>query len=37
MPRALIVTWQLGPVRHTMTDEEQDTIAAALDVGPSPA
>jgi len=31
-----LVTWQLGPVRHTMTDEEQGTIAAALqaDAGP---
>ena len=31
-----LVTWQLGPIRHTMTDEEQGTIAAALefDTGP---
>jgi superfamily II DNA or RNA helicase len=31
-----LITWQLGPVRHTMTDEEQGTIAAALqaDAGP---
>ena len=25
-----LVTWQLGPVRHTMTDEEQGTLAAAM-------
>jgi superfamily II DNA or RNA helicase len=25
-----LVTWQLGPIRHTMTDEEQGTIAAAI-------
>ena len=25
-----LVTWQLGPVRHTMTDEEQGTLAAAI-------
>jgi len=31
-----LVTWQLGPVRHTMTDEEQGTLAAAMhaDAGP---
>lgn len=31
-----IVTWQLGPVRHTMTDEIQGTLAAAqeTDAGP---
>ena len=31
-----LVTWQLGPVRHTLTDEEQGTLAAAMhtDVGP---
>jgi superfamily II DNA or RNA helicase len=31
-----LVTWQLGPVRHTMTDEEQGTLAAAMhaDTGP---
>jgi superfamily II DNA or RNA helicase len=31
-----LVTWQLGPVRHTMTQQEQGTIAAALefDAGP---
>jgi superfamily II DNA or RNA helicase len=31
-----LVTWQLGPVRHTMTDEEQGTIAAALEVDAGP-
>ncbi|MEU0156735.1 DEAD/DEAH box helicase, partial [Micromonospora fulviviridis] len=31
-----LVTWQLGPVRHTLTDEEQGTLAAAMhaDAGP---
>ena len=31
-----LVTWQLGPVRHTMTDEEQGTLAASVhaDAGP---
>jgi superfamily II DNA or RNA helicase len=31
-----LVTWQLGPVRHTVTDEQQGTIAAAMqaDAGP---
>ncbi|GAA3448904.1 DEAD/DEAH box helicase [Dactylosporangium matsuzakiense] len=31
-----LVSWQLGPVRHTMTEEEPGTIAAALefDAGP---
>ena len=31
-----IVTWQLGPVRHTMTEEDQGTLAAAwaADAGP---
>src|SRR5215213_1772374 len=31
-----LVTWQLGPVRHTMTEEEQGTLAAAMqaDAGP---
>jgi superfamily II DNA or RNA helicase len=31
-----LVTWQLGPVRHTMTDAEQGTLAAAMhaDAGP---
>jgi hypothetical protein len=31
-----LVTWQLGPVRHTMTDEEQGTLGAAVhaDAGP---
>lgn len=31
-----VVSWQLGPVRHTMTEEEHGTIAAALefDAGP---
>ncbi|MDG4762507.1 DEAD/DEAH box helicase family protein, partial [Solwaraspora sp. WMMD406] len=31
-----LVTWQLGPVRHTLTDEQQGTIAAAMqpDAGP---
>ena len=31
-----LVTWQLGPVRHTMTDEEQGTLAATMhaDAGP---
>ena len=28
-----LVTWQLGPVRHTMTDEEQGTLAAAMSDG----
>jgi len=23
-----LVTWQLGPVRHTVTDEDPDTLAA---------
>ena len=31
-----LVTWQLGPVRHTLTDEEQGTLAAALDVDAGP-
>ncbi|WP_250028844.1 TOTE conflict system archaeo-eukaryotic primase domain-containing protein [Paractinoplanes maris] len=25
-----LVTWQLGPVRHTMTDDEQGTLASAM-------
>lgn len=31
-----LVTWQLGPVRHTMTDEQPGTLAAAMhaDNGP---
>ena len=31
-----LVTWQLGPVRHTVTDEEQGTLAASVhaDAGP---
>ncbi len=31
-----LVAWQLGPVRHTMTDEEPGTLAAAMhaDAGP---
>ncbi|WP_435148822.1 DEAD/DEAH box helicase [Micromonospora aurantiaca (nom. illeg.)] len=31
-----LVTWQLGPVRHTLTDEEQGTLEAAMhtDAGP---
>lgn len=31
-----LVTWQLGPVRHTMTDEQQGTLTAAMhaDAGP---
>jgi superfamily II DNA or RNA helicase len=31
-----LVTWQLGPVRHTVTEEEQGTMAGALnfDAGP---
>ncbi|MGR6320691.1 DEAD/DEAH box helicase family protein [Micromonospora soli] len=31
-----LVTWQLGPIRHTMTDEEQGTIAAAMAVDAGP-
>ena len=29
---APLVTWQLGPVRHTMTDREHGTITAAFDL-----
>ncbi|MFI7547971.1 TOTE conflict system archaeo-eukaryotic primase domain-containing protein [Actinoplanes sp. NPDC049599] len=31
-----LVTWQLGPVRHTVTDEQQGTLTAAMhaDAGP---
>jgi hypothetical protein len=28
------VTWQLGPVRHTVTDEDPGTLAAAWQGGP---
>jgi superfamily II DNA or RNA helicase len=31
-----LVTWQLGPIRHTVTDEEQGTIAAAMAVDAGP-
>lgn len=31
-----LVTWQLGPIRHTMTEQEQGTIAAALDLDAGP-
>jgi superfamily II DNA or RNA helicase len=31
-----IVTWQLGPVRHTMTLQDQDTLVAALEMDLSP-
>jgi superfamily II DNA or RNA helicase len=31
-----LVTWQLGPVRHTIMDEEQGTLAAAMHVGAGP-
>ena len=31
-----IVTWQLGPVRHTMTDEIQGTLAAAQETNTGP-
>ncbi|WP_243710305.1 DEAD/DEAH box helicase [Micromonospora sp. KC213] len=31
-----LVTWQLGPVRHTLTDEEQGTLAAAMHVDAGP-
>lgn len=31
-----LVTWQLGPVRHTVTDEEPGTLAAAWTSEPGP-
>ncbi|MFE9958919.1 DEAD/DEAH box helicase family protein [Micromonospora sp. NPDC005299] len=31
-----LVIWQVGPIRHTMTDEEQGTIAAAMAVDAGP-
>ncbi|WP_232323922.1 DEAD/DEAH box helicase [Catenuloplanes japonicus] len=31
-----LVTWQLGPVRHTMTDEMQGTLAAAMQTEAGP-
>jgi superfamily II DNA or RNA helicase len=31
-----IVTWQLGPVRHTVTEEEQGLLAVASETGPGP-
>jgi superfamily II DNA or RNA helicase len=31
-----LVTWQLGPARHTMTGEEPGTIAAAMDIDAGP-
>ncbi|MER7006724.1 DEAD/DEAH box helicase family protein [Dactylosporangium sp. NPDC000555] len=31
-----LVTWQLGPVRHTMTEEEQGSIVAALELDAGP-
>ena len=31
-----LVTWQLGPVRHTLTDDEPGTIASALDPAGGP-
>ncbi|GIE98117.1 DEAD/DEAH box helicase [Paractinoplanes rishiriensis] len=31
-----VVTWQLGPVRHTVTQEEQGTLAAAWATEPGP-
>ncbi len=31
-----LVIWQLGPLRHTMTEEEQGTIAAALELEAGP-
>ncbi|MET7396328.1 DEAD/DEAH box helicase family protein [Dactylosporangium sp. NPDC005572] len=31
-----LVTWQLGPVRHAMTEEEQGTIVAALELDAGP-
>jgi len=31
-----LVTWQLGPVRHTMTQEDQGTLAAVWEQEPGP-
>jgi superfamily II DNA or RNA helicase len=31
-----LVTWQLGPVRHTMSDEEHGTLASAIEVDAGP-
>ena len=32
-----LLAWQLGPVRHTMTDEISGTLAEAVDTGSGPA